>query len=474
MRILLEPVSELDCVLLNFRKFNEIQQCDKILLNNLRFIWHYHISTTCSTHNLAMSTTLAERVHFSISNREDSALLRRLRKPRPTDCDFSSNDYLGLTKSTDYQQFVERHLQTCRPTSTGVGSTGSRLLTGHSDDISEVERLATEFHNMPEALLFNSGYDANLSLLSCLPGPNDFIIYDELVHASVHDGMRMSRARKQLYPFKHNDVTSLEQKIRHAVQVSKCQHSVIVCIESVYSMDGDIAPIVQILDACEDLQNQLGRDIHLIVDEAHAGGIYGSHGQGMVSACGVNKHPNLLAVLVTFGKAFGAHGAVVLCQSVEIKTYLINYSRPLIYSTALPPHSICVLRGAYRYMSEGRADEARARLKDLINFFQDLTAATLPTDMLLYNARRDVPRRRHHSPIQAIVVRGNDRCVRMTTVLRKKGFDVYPIRSPTVPKGSERIRIVLHANNTKAEIQRLVNAILRTIATDDLTPRSRL
>lgn len=423
-----------------------------------------------------MSKPLTNRIRTAIENREKNGLLRQLRCPNQGICDFSSNDYLGLTRLVEYENFVKEFLQQYKPHFLSFGSTGSRLLTGHNDLISHLEKTASTFHCMNEALLFNSGYDANLSILSTIPGPNDVIIYDELVHASMHDGMRMSRAKSRLYPFNHNDIVSLEDVIRKSFSQHSHENvlmgSIIVCVETVYSMDGDIAPLKYILDICEALQIELSCEIHLIVDEAHGGGIYGQKGQGVVIETEMNNHSNLLAIVVTFGKAFGAHGAMMLCQMSELRKYLINYARPLIYSTALSPHSICVLQATYQFMETDLALKERKKLMNIIRTFQVLTSEELPPQMLLYNSKDEKMRRRYATPIQAVVVKGNELCVEMTNLLRKEGFDVYPIRSPTVPKGLERIRIVLHAHNTEKEIKDLIQSI--KILSTYLKPRARM
>lgn len=397
-----------------------------------------------------MSSSLTDRIHSSLSNRRDNGLIRRLRPPQHTACDFCSNDYLGLARSKQFQSFFTTFMQ-LNPVSSS-GSTGSRLLSGHSELISSLEQDAAQFHQMPDALLFNSGYDANLSVLSCVPGPSDAIIYDEFVHASMHDGIKLSRVKERMYSFSHNNVQSMIEAIQTAIN-SHCE-SVLVCIETVYSMDGDIAPLRDMLSVCASLQKEHGKEIHLVVDEAHAGGVFGPNGEGIVVETESTMHPNLFAVIVTFGKAFAAHGAIVLSRSY-IKEYLINYSRPFIYSTALSPHSVSVIRAMYEFMKSHTAHEARARLHSIISYFQKVSAHQLPAEALLKNAAK--------SPIQGISVPGNRNCVSVANNLRVQGLDVYPVRSPTVFKGTERIRIILHAHNSKDDIDRLIRGLLHSL-----------
>lgn len=384
----------------------------------------------------------------ALLSREERGLLRVLRSPQPTAFDFSSSDYLGFSRPGPFQKFLSKYLQSNPPTSSG--STGSRLLSGHSEQIAALERVATRFHNSEEALLFNSGYDANLSVLSCVPGPHDAIIYDELVHASVHDGMHMSRARAQLYPFSHNDVSAIRQvALRIAPRHSG---SILIAIETVYSMDGDIAPVRKILDVCADLQKELKKEVHLVTDDAHGGGIYGPNGEGVVFNTSSSRHPNLLANVITFGKAFAAHGAFILTRS-NVKMYLINYARPLIYSTALPPHSVLTLMAVYEFSTSFEADRARRKLWSLIEHFDIVSQRRLPQNAILCP--------RGNSPIRAICIPGNKHCVAVANDLRVRGFDVYPIRSPTVPHGAERIRIILHSFNTENQIDTLIDGVLQ-------------
>lgn len=406
-----------------------------------------------------MTEQLTDRVQRVLSDRRHVGLLRELRSPRSMACDFSSNDYLGFARSEQFQAFLTNYLHENPPESTG--STGSRLLTGHSESVSSLEILAARFHKAADAIIFNSGYDANLSFLSCIPGPNDAIVYDELIHASVHDGMRMSRARTNLHSFAHNDLHAMKQVVRQASL--KQQGSIIVCIETVYSMDGDVAPVQEMLDSCAQLTKELQQEVHLVADEAHAGGVFGENGEGIIVQVGAQRHPNLLATVVTFGKAFAVHGAVILTHG-DIKLYLINYARPLIYSTALPPHSIIAIHAAYGFAKTKIAQKARERLWLIIKHFQREVRKRLSSEM--------VAQKFNESPIQCIRVAGNQECVNIAQQLRRYGFDVYPIRSPTVPRGTERIRVILHAHNTTRDVDHLITSIIKEL--DSLTTRSRL
>lgn len=400
-----------------------------------------------------LMTAMTEgRMAQVLAARERKGLLRKLRVPSSHAVDFSSNDYLGI---------VRRRRLAPATALCASGATGSRLLSGQSEACERLEKRAATFHSAPSALLFNSGYDANVGFFSCVPQVQDFVVYDSLIHASVHDGMRLGRAAGSLQPFAHNSVGSLRRALLDVVKLAQGRRSgdeaavcsVFVAVESVYSMDGDVAPLVAMLDLAQSMSTN-SVSISLVVDEAHGVGVAGPHGEGVAHAQGVTAHPHLMARIVTFGKAFGAHGAMVL-GSETLRSYLINYARSLIYSTVIPPHSVLVLDAAYDYMLTSDAAEARATLKLRRDAFRRLAAERLPGGSLL-NAGAA-------SPIQGIITPGNRECQAVSTMLQDAGFDVYPIRSPTVPKGSERIRIIIHAHNTAHEVERLVDALAKAL-----------
>lgn len=392
-----------------------------------------------------MPTPIEVRMQQVLVVRKKKGLLRELRPQDPRGADFSSNDYLGLSRSNSFQTFVKKRLSYISDQPSG--STGSRLLSGHSNAINLLEQISANFHRSEAALLFNSGYDANLSLLSCLPGPHDVVIYDEFIHASMHDGMRASRARHRTYSFRHNDISSLRDTIRLAVATGDHSGNVLVCVETVYSMDGDVAPLREMLSVAQELSNTLARDVLILADEAHAGGIFGQNGAGLAVEQNVFKHPNLMARVVTFGKAFAAHGSVILGSKVLVQ-YLINYARPFIYSTALPPHSVSVINAVYEYAPSEAAQVARKLLWDRVGYFQKVSSQLLPQQVLLSTNGK--------SPIQGLVIPGNEECVTLSRCLQERNIDVYPIRSPTVPRGKERIRIIIHSHNSEEEILHLL------------------
>lgn len=360
-----------------------------------------------------------------LAERENINAFRNLKIPSQT-IDFCSNDYLGIAKNKLINVVDEN---------AGHGSTGSRLLSGNYKLIEEAEHIIANLHKAEAGLIFNSGYDANIGLLSCVPQKEDAILFDELIHASARDGIRLSFATAQR--FRHNGVDDLKQKLKQLRQSAK---EIFVVTESVFSMDGDLAPLELIHEACEEF------DAHLIVDEAHATGVIGDNGLGLVQQLGLED--KCFARLHTFGKACGAHGAIIL-GSDQLKQYLINFSRPFIYSTALPEVSIKAILSSYKIFPS--LHKEREDLKALIQYYKTCIGVT--------SNNQSIKILNSDTAIQGIVVPGNERVKAVAVKLQKNNLDVRPILYPSVPKLSERLRIVLHSFNSKEEIAMLCNAL---------------
>lgn len=329
--------------------------------------------------------------------------------------DFCSNDYLGFSKLLIPYESTDITLPT--------GSTGSRLISGNSSLAEKTEQLIAGYHNAESALIFNCGYMANVGLFSCVIDTHDVVIHDELIHASVIDGIRLGFGQR--LKFKHNDVSDLERIL------AKSKGRVFVAIESVYSMDGDIAPLENIANICQKYS------AFLIVDEAHSIGVYGNKGEGLVSS--LHLEEKVFARVITFGKAMGLHGAAVLGSRTLIN-FLINHSRAFIYTTALPPHTYVLLQKSYTLLPS--AD--RKTLFELINHFK-FKASKIEKYRWQCN----------DSPIQNLLGDGNDMVKSIADILQKNNFAVKAILSPTVPKGKERLRICLHSFNTVEQIDAL-------------------
>lgn len=351
-----------------------------------------------------------------LNERKENHAFRQLRLPEGK-VDLCSNDYLGIVRN-GLLNTEKQHLSS--------GSTGSRLLSGNYPLIEETEKQLASFHQSASALLFNSGYDANLGLLSSVPQKGDTILYDQLSHASIRDGIRLSFATA--FSFAHNDMDELRKKLEHATG------TVFIVTESVFSMDGDFCPLEELVSISQEYK------AHLIIDEAHATGVIGNRGEGLVQHLQLQEA--VFARVHTFGKSCGCHGAVVL-GSKDLRDYLINFARSLVYSTSLPEHSVSLIKASYETFPAMVAE--REHLQHLILHFQSaqLRFEKLPSA----------------TPIQVVVIPGNDAVKAVAAILQEQQLDVRAILYPTVPKGKERLRIVLHAFNTIEEINRLINTL---------------
>ncbi|WP_242203789.1 aminotransferase class I/II-fold pyridoxal phosphate-dependent enzyme [Aestuariivivens insulae] len=393
-----------------------------------------------------------KNLQHKLDERKVANALRQLNKPSGL-VDFSSNDYLGLAKSKDL--FEQTHNYLIHHNIAQNGATGSRLLSGNHPLYSVLEAAFCEFHKSEAALVFNSGYDANVGLFSSVPQRGDIILYDEYIHASIRDGIKLSNA--QAYKFKHNDLDDLGRHLKRRREVLK-DHTIYVATESVFSMDGDTPNLIKLVELCK------AYGAFVIVDEAHAVGVFGANGCGIVQELGLEQ--DVFARLITFGKALGCHGAVIL-GSEDLKQYLVNFSRSFIYTTALPPHSLATIQMAYNMLVNlGKKGGAQVqKLHQNIAFFK---AEINRLQFNLFPLGR-VPQGQlgfieSHSAIHCCVVSGNDTVKLIAAKLQEHGFDVKPILSPTVPKGEERLRFCLHAFNSEQEISEVLKVLATFVA----------
>ncbi|SOU87509.1 aminotransferase class I/II-fold pyridoxal phosphate-dependent enzyme [Tenacibaculum dicentrarchi] len=333
--------------------------------------------------------------------------------------DFSSNDYLGFAKSEAI--FNKTHQFLIDNSILQNGATGSRLLSGNHHLYNSIEKELSKFHNSEEALIFNSGYDANIGFFSAVPQRGDIILYDEFIHASIRDGIQLSNA--QSFKFKHNNLEDLEKKI--SKHQSKNDTEIYVVTEAVFSMDGDMPDLKKLSEII--IQN----NAYLIIDEAHAVGVFN---KGLIQE--LNIESVVFARIITFGKALGCHGAIVL-GSKELKQYLINFSRSFIYTTGLSPHSLATIKFAYSELIES---DAKEKLQKNILFFKK-EINRLQLNFIASN-----------SAIHCCIISGNENVKKIAKQLKEKGFDVKAILSPTVNKGEERLRFCLHSYNSFEEI----------------------
>jgi len=390
-----------------------------------------------------------ERLQNSLAGLEAQGLRRELREIRGPQgrtlrhgnreyLNFSSNNYLGLAERPELREAMRRGLEAW-----GAGAGASRLVTGSQSPWHRLEAAVAEFKGTEAALVFNSGYHANLGALGCLVGAGDWIFSDELNHASMIDGMRLGKARRQVY--RHLDVEDLRQKLRVARGESGKAAQFLIASESVFSMDGDLAPLGDLLALAEEF------DAWLYLDEAHATGVFGGSGAGLLSTLPSEQKGRERAIQMgTFGKALGCFGAYVAAPRIVID-YLLNRARPFIYTTALPPALAEAALAALRLCVE--EPQVRQRLHERMTQFQGLLTQLLK-----------VPNSARPSPIFPIPLREALRAVAVSQALAEQGFWVTAIRPPTVPEGTSRLRVTLMATHTPEDLTQLAQALAAALA----------
>lgn len=343
--------------------------------------------------------------------------------------DFFSNDYLGFSANLEIEKRARNFPKDERFTN---GSTGSRLISGNTEAHEDLEADLALHFRAETALLFNSGYDANIGLLSSVLQRNDCVFFDRLSHASIRDGISLSQARS--FGFDHNDLRDLERKVQRGRSPEGYNY---VVVEAVYSMDGDEAPLKELSSFCRK------NGLYLIVDEAHSTGVFGPDGAGM--AVSLELQDEIFARVHTFGKALGSHGAAVL-GSASLRNYLINFARSFIYTTAMPVSEVLRIKAA---LVELRATDQRERLRSNTEYFLDL-ARKLDVDKHLVPSR---------SPIQSFLLKDRIQAEAIQTRMLQEKIGSKVILPPTVPEGQERIRICLHSFNTIGEIKRILHLL---------------
>lgn len=357
------------------------------------------------------------------------ALLRRgrLRSLEPRrGADFASNDYLGLANSPALRDALRDAIER----GVAIGSGGSRLLRGNDPEHEALEAEAARFFGAESALFFGGGFVANMAIFSTLPARSDLIVYDELIHASAHDGMRLSKATA--VAARHNDATAFETIIRDW-RDNGGTGTVWIAVESLYSMDGDRAPLDDLITIAD------RNDATLIIDEAHATGVYGD-GRGL--GADLEGRTNVVS-LHTCGKALGVMGALVL-SSRETRDFLINRARPFIYATAPSPLIAAAVRAALQLVE--REPQRRAELQKRVAL----------VSQLLNEQGRLAPSGSH---IQPILIGNDAAAVRLAQSLQDRGFDIRAIRPPTVPEGTARLRLSLTLNASEDETRALLASL---------------
>lgn len=355
------------------------------------------------------------------------ALLRRgrLRSLEPRrGIDFASNDYLGLANSDALREAVRAAIDRGVP----AGSGGSRLLRGNDPEHEALEAEAARFFRSESALFFGGGFIANSAIFSTLPARGDLIVFDEFIHASAHDGMRLSKA--DCISARHNDPQSFEDAIT-AWRSKGGVGTIWMAVESLYSMDGDRAPLDALIAVAD------ANDGYLVIDEAHATGVFGADGRGL--GAHLEGRPNVIS-LHTCGKALGVMGALVLAPRI-MRDFLVNRARPFIYATSPSPLIAATVRAALDIMQ--REPERREALHRRVAF-----------------AAREIKNKTQHPPsetqIQPIIVGSDVTALALADELKARGFDIRAIRPPTVPEGTARLRLTITLNASEDDIRDVI------------------
>ncbi|TBU28204.1 PLP-dependent transferase [Dichomitus squalens] len=392
-----------------------------------------------------------------------SDLLRPVSTAAP---DFFSSDYLSVTASPFVRDAFLRNLASSPRI---LGSGGSRLGTGNTDAYTYIEERLRNLFGGPgcqacDALLFNSGYDANRVFWSTVPQKGDAIVFDSLVHVSMKDGMLQSRAGSTgaLYPFEHNSVVAFKERVGEALKkhpnIAEGKGTLFVAVETLYSMDGDFARLREIFEAADELIP--AGCAHLMVDEAHTTGLFGPDGRGLLFELGLETRVD--TVLHTFSKAWGMSGGVIMTSPL-IRRYLIMRGKPVMFSTALPYSHICGLNTVLEYVTSTAGTERRERVRQLCSYFSDCLARALQSvsPKLLRLDDHVIPsyyRKTVVSPIFPILTPAY---TSLADFLGAYGYAVTAIGFPAVPRGQERIRVTIHAGNTEAELDEFISCLMR-------------
>ncbi len=376
---------------------------------------------------MAVSEAWFQKLGAELNALREKGRIRSLQ--RYSGIDFGSNDYLGFANNPELKAAAVEAMRTG-----ALSSSASRLLPGHHAEHLAAEKKFAGFTGAEAALLFNSGYDANMALLTTLPTRHDYIFYDERSHASIYDGVHSSLAKSRR--FAHNSADDLSRLFAHREPASG---QIFVVFESVYSMDGDIANVTELAEVANE------HDAILIVDEAHATGVLGEHGEGMVTSA-IGREPNIIT-LHTCGKALAAAGAFVAASRL-VTEYLVNKARPFIYTTALPPIvPLQIINAVGKLESNGAS------------LVQKLRERSIFVRSRLRESLRQWIVPESTTPIISIGIGADADAVRAARVLVERGFVVPAVRPPTVPEGTARLRMNISLRHTDEELNHAVEAI---------------
>ncbi|KAK2828963.1 hypothetical protein FQN49_007231 [Arthroderma sp. PD_2] len=383
-------------------------------------------------------------------------------KPRWDDSvlDLTTSDFLSLSRSGRIREVFMDEL--VRHSDFRLSASGSRVQYGNYDYLLEVEREIATFHRAETAWIAHSGFFANVGVLEAIPFLGDAIIYDELSHASTHLGIKVSIATRKI-PFKHNSAESLRDVLTSLRDSDSAfisgEQSILICVESIYSMEGDICPLVEFVEITKELFP--AGNAQFIVDEAHSSGVLGPKGAGLVQMLGLEKE---IAIRVhVCSKALGSTGGVILCNKT-VRSTLVHQSRALTYSGAPSFPMVASIRAGYKLLMSGETQKAQSEIQRIVKyFFESITASSIweeATDagLLSVPLAEDWEDRPYHSHIVPIKTRPRHEQY-LFIHLALANMNAYCVSYPVVPKGASRIRLVFHAHNTVEEIDKLVTTI---------------
>ncbi|KAI1764148.1 5-aminolevulinate synthase [Hypoxylon sp. FL1150] len=376
--------------------------------------------------------------------------------------DFSSNDMLSLGSSGKIRAAFLDELAHNPDFPLYAG--GSRLMDGNYHYVEDTEQMIADFHEAETGLIMNSGYNANLAIYSSLPLADDVIVYDELVHTSTLDGMILSAATAKV-SFSHNDIASLRQTLHNVLntypKIRDASNSVLISVESVYSVDGDVCPLREMVTVAREVCSR--GNIAFIVDEAHATGVIGPKGSGLVNSLGMEK--DVAIRLHTCGKALASSGAIILGSST-VRAALLNYAHPIIYTTAPPFHSVAGMRASYGLLSSGATHGSQIRIQHLVkHFFQTITANPIwakasAMGILLIPVMSEGWEDEKNTFTHIVPVWSRQKYTWWLLFhLLLLRISAQPVDYPTVPKGKSRIRIMFHAANEEKHVEYLADTL---------------
>ncbi|KAL6708029.1 hypothetical protein ACN47E_003463 [Coniothyrium glycines] len=393
--------------------------------------------------------------------RSDKAIFNvHKNEPHPESIDFSTLDFLHLSKSGSIRKAFLEELAANPDFELSAG--GSRLLNGNNPYTEAAEKQIAEFHNAETALLFHSGFEANVAIMGAIPRPGDAILYDEYIHASTHEGMQISKA---LYKksFKHNDVEDFHQKLLDIKQsetiIRDGKRSVLVALESMYSMDGDVSPLEDLIRVGQEVFPD--GNCQFLVDEAHTTGVFGTQGRGYVNHLGLEK--DVAIRMHTYGKALACTGAAVVCSNTVRET-LVNNARSFIYSTAPSFPMVAAIRGGYRLLQSDETQALQDNIQNLVKHFAKTIEANETYEEAVDEGILSIPNiegwESRNLVTHVVPVMTRQRYTLFLCYhLQMAGINCFPIDYPVVPKGFNRIRIVFHAGNTTQQVEKLASSI---------------